>query len=482
MRALEDDLEDRLLKLQDSKDDKNKTPLEKALEKLLNDKQELMLEQNRRYLTALFEDQLLAPIKIRNAQVTNSQSFRSSFIRAQLQPLLKSNINTLSNFFEAIDESTRNLLKSRLVDNVVISIQTLPRNYYNRHKPSIEVVPIFQVIPVKRFFAKSGTNIGNGEGDTYIQFQFKNLWGGAENISFDATTGTKTSLSYLVNYTQPLFNNVAYLMENLWYRNTRLLEWIQSEVQTTGTTLRCSTQYDGPWNHDLLMEASWRVLNNLNSKADDVLLGAGSDFKKSINYTGVHDTRDAKILPTSGKLLKWSFELNPWSYFKLAFEAQFAHKLNANHSILFKTKSGALYPFTDVSNILDRFNIGGPNDVRSFMMNGLGPKQFASSVGGDIFINGGISMISKLPGVPVDSGFKLHTFINGGRLIACDKSKGVYGNVRELLDGGSLSTGLGILYNHPAARFELNLVFPLVAHKRDSLRKGVEAGIGISFL
>ena len=137
------------------------------------------------------------------------------------------------------------------------------------------------------------------------------------------------------------------------------------------------------------------------------------------------------------------------------------------------------------SSLLDRFYIGGPNDVRSFLLNGLGPKDYNSCIGGDLFLNGGISLITDIPKYN-ESNFKIHNFINFGRLVGFNKDISLFNNLQNLnltlTSQYSISYGFGILFNHPMARFELNFVLPLVTHERDSLRKGIQYGIGVSFL
>jgi outer membrane protein insertion porin family len=85
--------------------------------------------------------------------------------------------------------------------------------------------------------------------------------------------------------------------------------------------------------------------------------------------------------------------------------------------------------------------------------------------------------------------------VNGGRLLALknpqkegdmsseDVRKSVADTIRELGDGlPSMSAGVGLVYAHPVARFELNFSLPLVVRKGEEGRKGLQFGIGINFL
>lgn len=462
------------------------TEQENELKLLLESKQQLMMKQSEDYLSSLFERNATTPITIKNAQITNSQSFRYSFLQKQFQPLLAKNLLTLQDFFTRIDQVNENLTKLNIIENSLISIQKLPPKLWSQ-KQLNEVVPIFNIIPLKKFYAKTGTNIGNGEGDGYIQFQLKNLFGGAENLIFDAITGTKTQSSYLINYNQPIFNNANYIIENLAYINTRKLDWNGIDVTTRGISNKIYTQYSGSVNHDLIFENNWRSLINYNSKSIDVLNQLGDNFKSSLIYNWRFDSRDNKVMPTRGKLIRFGLEysgfwkFNSDNFIKFIYESQFSYKLNKNNSIILSNKSGLLYSLAKDSNILDRFYIGGPTDVRSFLINGLGPKNFNSSIGGDYFLNGGISLITNIPKYN-DSNFKIHQFVNFGKLLPLDKSKSTKKLIKDLCTQHSISYGFGILYNHPMARFELNFVLPLAVHERDYIRKGFQYGIGIAFL
>lgn len=472
------------------------TESEKQLEKLQLQKQQLLTQQNQQFLEQLFHDSKTTPVKVHNVQLTNSQTLRDSFISHQLRPLLDRRVTNLETFLGDLETITHRFVKSGAIENVLVSIHAVNPNqggvFGNRMRTrtpeTMTVVPVFNFVPTKRFFAKTGTNIGNGEGDGYVQFQFRNLFGGGENLEFDATSGTKTQSSYLMNYNQPIFNNVDYMSENLIYVNERKLDWIQSKVKARGMTNRLYTRFS-KWNHEVILENYWKLLDNYGSKSLEVLGQARSSYKSSIAYNLIYDSRNNRTLPTSGKFFQLGleynglFKFNKYPFVKTAGQVQLNYDLPLIQSTLLTTsKFGILYPLTNTSSILDRFYIGGPNDVRSFMLNGLGPKDYNSSIGGDMFINGGVSLISRIPRLDPESNFRIHNFINCGRLAKLNKYQGIADNLKQLLHSHSVSYGIGILFNHPMARFELNVVVPLVAHETDSVRKGIQYGIGISFL
>lgn len=467
-------------------DESQLTPEEKSLKRLMESKQKALVDQSRSFLDDMFGENSTTPVKIKNVQVTNGEYFRDSFLSHQLKPLLSKELFTLSDFFSSLDSVYRLFAKHDVFENCMISLHQLPKQVWRNNCPAtIDVVPVFNILPQKRFYAKTGTNIGNGEGDGYIQFQLKNIFGGAENLVFDAVTGTKTPSSYLLSYSQPVSNDANYALDTQVYVNTRKLEWIQSSVVTRGITTKLSTRYDSKVNYSAAFETCWRSLQNHNSKSWEVMSQLKDTFKSSLLFNIIYDTRDHHILPTIGKYFKIGFEqsglfaFNNVQFSKLIWEGQSALKINDNHSLVFSNKAGVIFGTGgSSSSILDRFYIGGPNDVRSFHLNGLGPRDNGSSLGGDYCLNGGVSLVSQIPGAPKDTNFKLHNFFNFGKLLPASK----HTSIQDFTKQYSTSFGTGILYNHPMARFELNFVLPITVHANDCLRKGIQYGVGVSFL
>ena len=103
-------------------------------------------------------------------------------------------------------------------------------------------------------------------------------------------------------------------------------------------------------------------------------------------------------------------------------------------------------------------------------------------------------MFFPLPRVGADKPLRLQAFINGGRLLALKgpgkdgtDEKGVKQSVAstiaEMGNGlPSMAAGVGLVYAHPVARFELNFSLPLVLRIGEDARKGLQFGIGINML
>lgn len=464
----------------------------KIEKKTENKKEDVELEKLKEHIKNLLLKNQKVPIVIKNVEVNDFNSFRYDFLKKQFSPLLKSNITTLTSLLKNSELIFHSLLKQNLIDDFKFSLKSVPRSFLEKHTQGFKhvVIPVFHINPVKKFFAKTGTNVGNNEGDGFIQLQYRNVFGGNEYLTFDATTGTKNKTSYLLNYTSPILNNSNYNFVTSLFSNTRNFDFIHSKVFNKGIINKIYTNFiNSNLKHEISIENSWRILENKNSTSDNIICQSGSNFKSSIGYNLVYDSRNDKLLPKIGKLLNIGleynglFKWNSYPYIKSTVQTQFTKKMDFMKSWIIATnKFGFIFPFKNSNFILDKFFIGGPNDVRSFHLNGIGPKSFNTFTGGDLFLSGGISLISNIP-KKNDSNFKIHNFFNYGKLISIDfENFSVKKSFTGLLSKHSISCGFGIVYNHPFARLELNLAFPLCVNEKDIFKKGIQYGIGFTFL
>jgi outer membrane protein insertion porin family len=226
------------------------------------------------------------------------------------------------------------------------------------------------------------------------------------------------------------------------------------------------------------------------------------------------------MLPSRGYLLKSVAEIagvgplrGDVAFAKLELESQAAVPVpvpgvegDSGISFTAGLRGGVLCPLTlqgqnapTHSRINDRFQLGGPTDVRGFRLAGLGPRDGQDAAGGDVYAAGGASILFPLPRVGKETPLRLQAFVNGGRLLALrdvrqgevkDQPMGMNDVSRSMtqtlsdLTGSlpSAAAGLGLVYAHPAARVEINFSLPLVIRKGEEGRKGLSFGIGLNFL
>ncbi|KAH3667793.1 hypothetical protein WICMUC_005193 [Wickerhamomyces mucosus] len=465
------------------KDEKNIS----RLQELELERNQILVNDNITYLENLFRLNSSKSVSVSNVLIEGTETFRDSFLAKQISPFINDSQN-LGKLLQNVHKVNESFLKSGGIQDLSIQLEHNPINTYSN---SIEVIPKIKLLPIKKFLAKTGTNVGNGEGDGYMTFQLKNIFGGCENLMFDATTGTRTRSSYLLNYSSPWFNNTSWKFDNSLFLTSRKIDWSNHEQVIKGINTKLISNYTNSINHEFSIENILRAITNVSlNSSTNVKFQAGDDFKTSLLYKFIYDTRDDKTLPSKGFNFNLTNEVsgllanyNTSKFLKQSFETSIATNFNEKAQIInLSLRGGWLYSFNKVTHLMDRFYLGGPNDVRGFFYNGLGPRNFNDTLGGDLFLSGGLSIFQKFPYFDESTGLKFHYFLNFGNLIPLDHEESITKSLTELITRPSIGTGVGIVFKHPIARFELNFVLPVACHENDSIRKGLQYGIGLSFM
>ncbi|GME77271.1 unnamed protein product [Ambrosiozyma monospora] len=376
-------------------------------EKLELARQELIVDYNRKVLEKTLEDNATRPVRVQQVNVIGgAHKYRDAFLARQLQPLLCENGGlTLEKFLKNVDLSTLNLTKTGAIDNIGMSFHLLPNRGSYSWPNALDLVTNVQLKPVNKFFMKVGTNIGNGEGDGYLTMQWRNIFGGAECLNLDTNLTSnnikaRSKSQYLLSYTSPILNHPDFKYEGLIYHSSRLADYTTYHEQLiNGITNRFSTNYltvENQFNHQISFENLLRSIKlahapgnyrNISLINDYHLYNAGDALKSSIVYTISHDSRDQMIIPRAGHFFKSSLELSmlPGSRFvKGQTELSTAKALSETATLNACFKTGLLKALQgDGVHPMDKFQLGGANDVRGFLMSGLGPKQMGLTIGGD---------------------------------------------------------------------------------------------------
>lgn len=375
-----------------------------------------------------------------------------------------------------------------------------------------------------RVVASSGTWAGSNDGSVYFNLLLRNIFGGAESLNANASFGTRTRSAYSAELSTPVLGDPDVRFEVGGLQSATQKVWASHDERLRGGSAKVKWLTPSAYGFGLVrqefgFQGLWRQVTNLADTASStVRADAGDSFKASLTHTMIADGRDNPLLPTSGNLVKTSAELagigplgGDVAFAKLEAETQSNFPLFDNDvgiSVSASLRGGLLYPLAlpgaskpSASRINDRFFLGGPTDIRGFRFNGLGPHDGHDAVGGDVYAAGGISLLAPFPRVGKDSPLRLQAFINGGRLLALpniarEKSHGhredmtgreirqAVGDAFAELGSGlpSFAAGVGLVYALPVARFELNFSLPIAIRRGEQARKGLQLGVGISFL
>lgn len=368
-----------------------------------------------------------------------------------------------------------------------------------------------------RVLLKTGTDLGNAEGSAYGNLLWRNIFGGAESLNLNASLGTRTRSAYQAAFETPLFSDPDFRWEIGGIGSSTQKTWASHEEVLKGGWTKLRWMSPSGHRHEIGYNGFWRQITGLSENASPTVRGdAGDSVKSSVFHSWVNDKRDNPLLPSRGYYAKTLNELAGWgplkgdvSFWKSEVEAQGAVPIpipgiKGDSGISFTTgfRAGLLYPLgldsdnrPQLSRINDRFLLGGPTDVRGFRLCGLGPHEGSDALGGDVYAAGSANLLLPLPRVGADKPLRLQAFVNGGRLLPLrtpqkgtpttseEVKEAMVSTLSEVQNGlPSIAAGVGLVYAHPVARFELNFSLPLVLRKGEEGRKGLQLGIGINFL
>ncbi|KAM0327468.1 hypothetical protein ACHAQA_005756 [Verticillium albo-atrum] len=472
-------------------------------------------ENQRRQAQTLLEQQS-TPMTVHNLAVHGAPNTRREFLDPILSPIVAPSANAATTLG---DVSYRLQTASSKLDRLGI-FQPAPKIFLNaadQTNPSstptdVDIDILLAELPRYKFNA--GTDVGNSEGSAFTSLLWRNIFGGAEQLSLNASTGTRTRSAYTAELSAPVASDPDRRVALEILSSAADKPWASHEEVLRGGSLRYQWLSPSRDMHSIEYTALWRQLTSLGPSASPtVRADAGDSLKSALRHIFRRDTRDNPQLPQSGYHIRTTTELagvGPLSgdvaFSKSELELGGALPLGPpGVSLGAGLRLGALCPlasgFTSTiapSRLNDRFQLGGPTDVRGFKLGGLGPHDGPDAVGGDVFAAGSVNLLFPLPYKGPDSALRFQLFANAGRLVALKAPEGekpgadlTAGSVArglatafgDLARGPpSVAAGVGLVYAHPVARFELNFSLPLVVRRGEVGTKGVQVGVGINFL
>ena len=180
-------------------------------------------------------------------------------------------------------------------------------------------------------------------------------------------------------------------------------------------------------------------------------------YKASTGFS--HDTRNRAILADRGRLHNISAEValpgSGLEYYKLRYRALQYVPLFADLNLLLKGEVGYGDSYGETSGLpfFENFYAGGPESVRGFRANSLGPRVGTRPLGGAFKTVANVELIFPIPFSEDNKSLRLSTFFDIGN---------VFSDTRDF-DSGELrqSVGISVIWYTPLAPMTFSLARPL---------------------
>ncbi|OAD02637.1 hypothetical protein MUCCIDRAFT_153430 [Mucor lusitanicus CBS 277.49] len=436
--------------------------------------------------------------------ILGTKQTRPGFLEKATKDVLEA--NTYADVINSAQQVAEKLQRFDIFDGVQILLDNATDSDPLAAPESINVV--YQVKEKSRVFIKTGTEIGNNEGNMNGSITVRNVFGGAELLETVASFGTRNSSAFQFSLSKPVNASPDSRLDINAHRvlcnNTLASSY---EELARGAGLRYKTVSTFGY-HELSYDMTWRSIDRVSPSASlSIRQQVGDSLKSSINHVFVRERRDDILLPSNGHYVRIAQELSGLfgvgnaHFFKTELESQYCKQFGGGHIILDKEnkeflgvhpglvisttfRAGCLANLSEsdkASTVSDRFLLGGPLSVRGFRNAGIGPRDYKDALGGNMYWAAGVSAIAPLPKLETKA-LRAHAFVNAGTNIPWKSGTSLQDTKQALTQSPSISAGLGLIYRHSIARIELNYCVPLTAARGDQIKRGLQLGIGLNFL
>ncbi|KAI8645410.1 surface antigen-domain-containing protein [Parasitella parasitica] len=464
---------------------------------------EYQAEASRR-LFALLEQSAGSKAHVNAITILGTKQTRPGFLEKATRNVLEA--KTYADVINSAQQVAEKLQRFDIFEGVQILLDNASDSDPLAPPDSINVV--YQVKEKSRVFLKTGTEIGNNEGNMNGSITVRNVFGGAELLETVASFGTRNSSAFQFSLSKPVDaspdSRIDINAHRVLCNNTLASSY---EELARGAGLRFKTVSKLGY-HELSYDMTWRSIDRVSPNASlSIRQQAGDSLKSSINHVFVRERRDDILLPSNGHYIRIAQELSGLfglgnaHFFKTELESQYCKQFGGGHILLDKEnkeflgvhpgfvvsttfRAGCLANLSDgdkASTVSDRFFLGGPLSVRGFRNAGIGPRDYKDALGGHMYWAAGVSVIAPLPKLE-SKALRAHAFVNAGTNIPWQPSTSLQDTKQALSQSPSISAGLGLIYRHSIARIELNYCVPLTAARGDQIKRGLQLGIGLNFL
>jgi outer membrane protein insertion porin family len=203
----------------------------------------------------------------------------------------------------------------------------------------------------------------------------------------------------------------------------------------------------------------------------------GATLVSVVGNTQTYDTLNNKKNPTRGVRaeLKQDFAGlgGDARFFKTTGDLRYFHEVGGDMVGMVRLQGGYVTPFGGQPLPLLNGFFGGPQLVRGFAANGIGPRDAATldNIGGSRFFATTAELQSPIPGMPTEFGLKVAVFADAGSVFGFKGQTVFPGSTQALKVADSKtirsSMGAGLVWQSPFGNLRVDYAFPLTKAATD---------------
>jgi outer membrane protein insertion porin family len=357
-----------------------------------------------------------------------------------------------------------------------VKITTAPGSQPDRVVVNVDVVEQ----PTGQFsFGLGYSTVDGVVGD--VTLGERNFLGTGRNVKLALTLGQYTR-SVDLGLVEPYFlGSRVSLGTDIFGKQTSASSYQSYGSATYGTGVR----FGMPISDDVSAQVRYSLFNQSVSLDPSLVTGtfslpvqqaaaAGPQWVSMVGYTLAYDTRDNKRSPTDGVYAEFKQDVaglgGDVNFIKTTEDVRYYHAITSDVTGMVREQSGLLTPWggQDVP-LLNRF-FGGPQLVRGFAPNGIGPRDLTpgstmDNIGATAFWGTSAETQAAIPYLPSDFNLKVAVFADAGTAWGT----GGIGNLPSLSQSFAVgnanvirsSFGAGLIWGSPFGPIRVDYAYPV---------------------
>ena len=370
---------------------------------------------------------------------------------------------------------------------------------------------VYKLVETGRVTGGVHTYIGNNNtGSLITAVRLPNVLGRGEAASVEYQRGTKHTTGFNCALTKPLspWSSANPILTLSSFQQGADSPWSHYRQMDRGFILGIASKIGTDVEHAIRWEGVWRDVSCLRDAAFAVREESGHTLKSSIKNIISKDTRDDRVLPREGGLIRLENEIaglgGNVGFLKNDLEVQYNVPFLGDFVLQGTFKAGTVKPTETridknrgsskekLVTISDRYFLGGPLNLRGFKQFGIGPHSEGCALGADAYWISGVHIYTPLPFRPGQGGWgdliRTHFFLNAGTIgNVHSRSKEDQSDHNRIITTMTnrlrYSAGVGLVVGlNGVARFELSYALPLGQQPGDKIDSRLQFGLGVSFV
>lgn len=301
-----------------------------------------------------------------------------------------------------------------------------------------------------------------------IGIRERNLLGRGQDLKLSLRLSQRTQQIDL-GFTEPYFlnRNISAGVDIFNVRSSRESESSFRE-NTLGGRIRFGYEINEQWSQNLRYTIENEDIKDVEDGASQIIKDQeGSQIASILGQTLVYDTRNSKITPTEGFIVRMATDGaglgGDVQYMKGTVKSRYYYPFSKEWRAILGANGGHIKGLDQDVRVIDAFFLGS-DQMRGFEVGGIGARDMVSNdaLGAKTYAFGTVELNFPL-GLPEELGFTGAAFTDFGTAFGAD------GNSNLIEDSKSLrvTAGVGIAWRSPLGPVRLDLAFPVIVEDFD---------------